>query len=197
VISRLRGVPVGRTPDGLVLDVGGVGYLVAATPSAIRKADGAREVVVETYLHVREDTLQLFGFATDTEELLFKRLIEVSGVGPKVAISILSGIEAPELVEALRRGDVARLVRVPGVGRKTAERLVLELKDKMPALPAPGAAPSPPPPASLGDDLVSALANLGYSRPEAEKGVARALAEDPDARFEDLLRRALRVLSGR
>jgi Holliday junction DNA helicase RuvA len=149
------------------------------------------------HTHVREDALQLFGFATDTEELLFKRLIEVSGVGPKVAISILSGIEAPELVEALRRGDVARLVRVPGVGRKTAERLVLELKDKMPALPSPGAAPSPPPPASLGDDLVSALANLGYSRPEAEKGVARALAEDPDARFEDLLRRALRVLSGR
>jgi Holliday junction DNA helicase RuvA len=198
MIGHLRGAIVRKSPQELVLDVSGVGYRVQIPVSTFyRLGEDGAQASLRVHTHVREDTLQLFGFATDTEELLFKRLIEVSGVGPKVAISILSGIEAPELVEALRRGDVARLVRVPGVGRKTAERLVLELKDKMPALPAPGAAPSPPPPASLGDDLVSALANLGYSRPEAEKGVARALAEDPDARFEDLLRRALRVLSGR
>jgi Holliday junction DNA helicase RuvA len=120
----------------------------------------------------------------------------VAGVGPRLAVNILSGIEADDLVEALRSSDVARLVRIPGVGRKTAERLVVELKDKMPAAtPAPGEA------AASGltpkDDLLSALANLGYSRGEAERGVERALRDNGSGRFEELLRRALQVVSGR
>jgi Holliday junction DNA helicase RuvA len=143
---------------------------------------------------VREDALSLFGFASEREEAVFGRLIEVAGVGPRLAINILSGIETDELVTALRAGDVARLTRIPGVGRKTAERLVLELKEKMPALGAEAEAARAGGPK---EDLVSALANLGYSRGEAQRGVERALREDGSGPFEDLLRRALRVLSGR
>jgi Holliday junction DNA helicase RuvA len=199
VIGHLRGSIVRKSPQELLLDVSGVGYRVLIPVSTFyRLGDEGAPASLRIHTHVREDALQLFGFATETEELLFARLIGVSGVGPKVALSILSGIEAPELVEALRRADVPRLVRIPGVGRKTAERLVLELKDKMPAVLAPETAASGrAAPSSLEDDLVSALANLGYSRPEAQKGVERALEDEPDARFEDLLRRSLRLLSGR
>src|SRR5207244_4345321 len=118
-------------------------------------------------------------------------------VGPKLGISVLSGIDAAELVDALRASDVARLTRIPGVGKKTAERLVLELRDKLPALGGPTETPRAAPPSSMKEDLLSALANLGYSRPEAEKGVDRAVREEAGAPFEDLLRRTLRILSGR
>jgi Holliday junction DNA helicase RuvA len=199
MIGHLRGSIVRKSPQEVLLDVSGVGYRVLIPVSTFyRLADDGGTASLRIHTHVREDAFQLFGFATETEELLFSRLIGVSGVGPKVALSILSGIEAPELVEALRRGDVPRLVRIPGVGKKTAERLVLELKDKMPAVLAAETAASASAPAStLEDDLVSALANLGYSRPEAQKGVERALGEEPQGRFEDLLRRSLRVLSAR
>jgi Holliday junction DNA helicase RuvA len=198
VIGQLRGSIVRKSPQELLLDVAGVGYRVLIPVSTFyRLGDEGGAASLRIHTHVREDALQLLGFATETEELLFSRLIAVSGVGPKVALSILSGIEAPELVEALRRADVPRLVRIPGVGKKTAERLVLELKDKMPAVPAPEALAPPAPASTLEDDLVSALANLGYSRPEAQKGVDRALQDQPQGRFEDLLRRSLRVLSGR
>ncbi len=199
MIAQLRGRLLRKSPQEAILDVQGVGYRVAIPVSTFYKLpDEGAEASLRTFTHVREDALQLFGFATEIEELLFSRLIEVSGVGPRLACNILSGIEAPELVEALRRSDVARLVRIPGVGKKTAERLALELKDKMPAVLAGAdeeraAAPTH----SLKDDLVSALANLGYSRPEAEKGVVRALDPQPEGRFEDLLRRSLQVLSGR
>jgi Holliday junction DNA helicase RuvA len=146
---------------------------------------------------VREDTLALFGFLTSGEQALFERLIAVSGVGPKLALSILSGIEAPDLVSALRTSDVARLTRIPGVGKKTAERLVLELKDKVRNLAAAQTPAPAGPAAATKEDLVSALVHLGYSRPEAERGVDRALKEDGEGRFEDLLRRTLRALSGR
>jgi Holliday junction DNA helicase RuvA len=163
-----------------------------------RIGDPGAEVTLLTHTHVREDALALFGFLTAAEQALFERLIAVSGVGPKLAVSILSGIEAPDLVLALRSSDVARLTRIPGVGKKTAERLVLELKDKVQDLaaaeePAPSAGPA----ATAKDDLVSALVHLGYSRPEAERGVDRALKDDATGRFEDLLRRTLRILSGR
>lgn len=199
MIGHLRGSIVRKSPQEVLLDASGVGYRVFIPVSTFyRLGDEGAAASLRIHTHVREDALQLFGFATETEELLFTRLIGVSGVGPKVALSILSGIEAPELVDALRRADVPRLVRIPGVGRKTAERLVLELKDKMPAVLASDAVAAAAAPASrLEDDLVSALANLGYSRPEAQKGVERALEEEPDARFEDLLRRSLRLLSGR
>jgi Holliday junction DNA helicase RuvA len=197
MIGRLRGRILHKSPQEALVDVGGVGYRLLIPVSTFYKlgAEGD-EVQLRVHTHVREDQIALFGFASAGEQALFERLIEVSGVGPKLAINILSGIEAPELAAALRTSDVARLTRIPGVGRKTAERLVVELKDKMP--PAAGEAEEGAPrPGGLKPDLLSALANLGYSRPEAERGAERALQEDGAGRFEDLLRRALRVLSGR
>jgi Holliday junction DNA helicase RuvA len=174
-----------------------VGYRVQIPVSTFyRLGDEGEEVQLRVHTHVREDQIALFGFATAGEHGLFERLIAVSGVGPRLAINILSGIEAPELTAALRGSDVARLTRIPGVGRKTAERLVVELKDKMPPAGVEEAAGATAA-GGLKADLLSALANLGYSRPEAERGVDRALKEDGAGRFEDLLRRALRVLSGR
>jgi len=185
VIARLRGTPVGSTPDGLVIDVGGVGYLVAATPSAVRRADGADEIVVETYLHVREDTMQLYGFADRAERELFVQLLTVNGVGPKVALAIVSGSPADELRRAIVREDTARFMAIPGIGKKTAERIVLELKEKLGTPELAAAAPS-------GDAHVvarDALVELGYSLVDAE----RALADtDPELPPEDRVRLALK-----
>jgi len=180
------------------VDVGGVGYRVTIPLSTFyRIGEPGAEVTLLTHTHVREDVLALFGFLTAAEQALFERLIAVSGVGPRLAISILSGIEAPDLVAALRSSDVPRLTRIPGVGRKTAERLVVELKDKMQGLAA-AEEPAPSGPAATAkEDVVSALLHLGYSRPEAERGVERALKDGGEGRFEDLLRRTLRILSGR
>ncbi|MBX5474763.1 MAG: Holliday junction branch migration protein RuvA [Thermoleophilia bacterium] len=188
MIARLRGKPVASTPEGLLLDVGGVGYLVAATPSAVRAADGAQEVTVETYLHVREDALQLYGFADRAERELFVQLLSVNGVGPKVALAVVSGSPPQELRRAIVSGDVARFQAIPGIGRKTAERIVLELKEKLGAgidAFAPATVPS-------GDaHLVArdALVELGYTVLEAE----RALADvDPDLPPEERVRLALK-----
>src|SRR5213079_448919 len=131
MIARLRGKPVANTPEGLVLDVNGVGYLVHATPTAVRKGDSADEIAVETYLHVREDTMQLYGFADRRERELFVQLLAVSGVGPKVALAVVSGSPVVELRRAIVRGDSARFQAIPGIGKKTAERIVLELKEKL------------------------------------------------------------------
>jgi Holliday junction DNA helicase RuvA len=185
LISRLRGAPAGRTPEGLVLDVGGVGYLVAATPSALRRADGASEVTVETYLHVREDALQLYGFADGAERDLFVRLLGVSGIGPKVALAVVSSAPPGDLLSAIALGDSARFQAIPGIGKKTAERIVLELKgtigDAMVAS-ADSAAPR---------ELVAreALVELGYSVVEAERALAGV---DPDLPPEERVREALR-----
>jgi len=198
VIAQVHGRLLRKAPQEAIVDVGGVGYRVTIPLSTFyRIGEPGEEVTLLTHTHVREDALALFGFLTAAEQALFERLIEVSGVGPKLAVSILSGIEAPDLVAALRASDLVRLTRIPGVGRKTAERLVLELKDKVQSLaateePAPAAAAA----GSASEDLVSALLHLGYSRPEAERGVDRALKEG-EGRFEDLLRRTLRILSGR
>jgi Holliday junction DNA helicase RuvA len=199
VIAQVRGRLLRKEPQEAVVDVGGVGYRVAIPLSTFyRIGEPGIEVTLLTHTHVREDALALFGFLTETEQALFERLIAVSGVGPKLALSILSGIEAPDLVAALRSSDVIRLTRIPGVGKKTAERLVLELKDKVQGLAASEAeAPAASPAGSAKEDLVSALVHLGYSRPEAERGVDRALKEDGTGRFEDLLRLSLRILSGR
>ena len=196
MIAHLRGRLLRKAPQAVVVDVGGVGYRAFIPVSTFyRLGDEGSEVSLRIHTHVREDTLALFGFASAAEHALFERLIEVAGVGPRLAVNILSGIEADDLVAALRSSDVARLVRIPGVGRKTAERLVVELKDKMPAAAAPGQAPAGE--ITPKEDLLSALANLGYSRGEAERGVERALRDDGTGRFEDLLRRALQVVSGR
>ena len=195
MISRLRGQLVGRTPDGFVLDVNGVGYLLAATPGAVRAAEGGGEAVVETYLHVREDALQLFGFATALELTLFERLISVSGIGPKVALAVLSGIEPEQLVRAIRSADVARLIKIPGVGRKTAERLIVELRDRLPEVG--GAEPTAADDADdLRADLLSALGNLGYQRASVEKTVDKVLQTSDSRSFEVVLRQVLRSLAG-
>jgi Holliday junction DNA helicase RuvA len=185
VIARLRGRPVANTPEGLILDVGGVGYLVHATPAAVRKGDAADEITVETYLHVREDAMQLYGFADREERELFVQLLTVSGVGPKVALAIVSGSPATELRRAIVREDSARFQAIPGVGKKTAERIVLDLKDK---LGDPGLATS----VESGDEHVvarDALVELGWSLLDAE----RALADvDDDLPPEERVRLALK-----
>jgi holliday junction DNA helicase RuvA len=189
MIARLRGTPVASTAEGLVLDVGGVGYLVAATPSAVRKAEGASELVVETYLHVREDALQLYGFAERAERELFVQLLSVNGIGPKVALAIVSGSPADELRRAIVREDTARFQAIPGIGRKTAERIVLELKEKLAA--SVSLAPSA---AGDADDHVvarDALVELGYSIPDAERALAETDASaSPEERVREALRRA-------
>jgi Holliday junction DNA helicase RuvA len=198
LIAHLAGRLLRKSPQEVVVDVSGVGYRVFIPLSTFyRLGEPGDEARLRVHTHVRDDALALYGFLTAEEQGLFERLIEVSGVGPKLALNILSGIEATELGAALRGSDVARLTRVPGVGRKTAERLILELKDKIPAA-ANAEAPLPETASSaLKEDLVSALANLGYSRGEAEKAADRALREGGEERFEDLLRLSLRLLSGR
>jgi Holliday junction DNA helicase RuvA len=188
VIARLRGRPVARDSEGLVLDVGGVGYRVAATPAAIRKADGADEVVLDTHLHVREDALQLYGFAEPAERELFEQLLAVSGVGPKVALAIVSGYSPAELRRAIVRGDAALFQSIPGIGKKTAQRVVLELKEKIAPLAAVDA-----PHLGGGDGHVvarDALVELGYTAQEAEQRLA---AIDPDLPPAERVRQALRA----
>lgn len=187
MIARLRGIPSGRTADGLVLDVGGVGYLVAATPAVLRGAEGGGELVVETYLHVREDAMQLYGFADAAERELFTQLLTVGGIGPKVALAVVSGSPVPDLRRAIALGDHARFQVIPGIGKKTAERIVLELKEKI------GLEESVPVAAGAGTSghLVArdALVELGYTVVEAEHALA---ALDPDLPAEEKIRQALR-----
>ncbi len=196
MIAHLRGRVLRKSPQEVIVDVGGVGYRVAIPVSTFyRLGEEGADVSLRVHTQVREDALALFGFLTAHEQDLFEKLIEVAGVGPKLAVNILSGIEAADLAAALRGSDIARLTRIPGVGRKTAERLVVELKDKMPPALTPIQEAETLPPATPKEDLLSALAHLGYSRGEAERGVERALREDGDGRFEDLLRRALHIVS--
>jgi holliday junction DNA helicase RuvA len=185
VISRLRGQLVGRTPDGFVLDVHGVGYLLAATPGAVRAAEAGGEATVETYLHVREDALQLYGFADAAERQLFLQLLTVAGIGPKVALAIVSGSPAADLRRAIVSQDAARFQAIPGVGKKTAERIVLELKEKLGDEPV-ALAPAGGSPHTTARD---ALVELGYSVLEAEQALA---AVDPDLPAEERVRLALR-----
>ncbi len=183
MIAQLRGKPVASTPEGLVLDVGGVGYLVAATPAAVRKASGAAEVTIETYMVVREDALQLYGFAERAERELFVQLLTVNGVGPKVALAIVSGSPAEELRRAIVREDIARFIAIPGIGKKTAERIVLELKGSITDVIEPSSTHS--------GELIArdALVELGYSLLDAEAALA---AVDRTLPAEEQVRLALR-----
>ena len=179
MIARLRGRVAGRTAEGLVLDVNGVGYLVAATPSATAKS--GEEVTVETYLHVREDALQLYGFADGAERELFVQLLGVNGIGPKVALAIVSGSRPEELRRAIVREDTARFQAIPGIGKKTAERIVLELKEKIGLDVAV---------APAGDFTArEALVELGYTLIDAEHALADV---DPELPVEEQVRAALR-----
>ncbi len=185
MISRLRGTPVTRTGERLVLDVGGVGYALSATPTALRLAERGEEVALETYLHVREDTLQLYGFGDPAERELFQHLLAVSGVGPKVALAIVSGSPPADLRRAIVLEDTARFEAIPGIGKKTAQRVVLELKEKLGTIEDP--VPIAGKPHSVARD---ALVELGWSVTEAEQALA---ATDPELSPEERVRQALRA----
>ena len=188
MISRIRGRPLAWDAEGLVVDVGGIGYRLLATPSAIRLADGTDEVSLETHLHVREDALQLFGFAEAGERELFEQLLGVSGVGPKVALAIVSGYSPGELKRAIVREDAELFQSIPGIGKKTAQRVVLELKEKITPLAAVEA-----PHLGDGDGHIvarDALVELGYSLAEAEQ---RLSDTDPDLPPAERVRQALRA----
>jgi Holliday junction DNA helicase RuvA len=197
VIAHLRGTILEKHPNRVVVDVGGVGYDLAVPLSTFYGLpDAGGSVALRVHTHVREDAIALFGFATALELDLFDRLIGISGIGPKVGLAVLSGIEPAELVTAIERGDLARLTAIPGVGKKTAERIVLELKDRLPRTRAVPAAPDAGGASTLRDDLLSALVNLGYHRPLAEQAVDAALkAVGREAGFERTLKQALRELA--
>jgi Holliday junction DNA helicase RuvA len=199
MIGWLSGKVVQAVPDRLILDVGGVGYQVAiplSTYYELQKADAGATIRLFIHTHVREDALALYGFWTERERELFERLIAVSGIGPRLAQVVLSGMAPDELIAALAAGDVARLVRIPGVGKKTAERMVVELRDKLQALAAQlPAARATAASGGSDNDLVAALVNLGYKPALAEGAVGAARKEAPEAAFHELLRLALRRLS--
>jgi holliday junction DNA helicase RuvA len=195
VIARLKGTLVEKTPTRLIVDVGGVGYDVLVPLSTFYTVgDAGSDVALRVHTHVREDVIALYGFASAVEQDLFERLIGISGIGPKLALAVLSGIDAAELVRAIRLQDVARLTKIPGVGKKTAERIGLELKDRLPAALQPAGAASAHLEAGdqRRDDLVSALTNLGYQRAPAEKAIDAVLKKTPEAPFEQQLRDILR-----
>jgi holliday junction DNA helicase RuvA len=196
VIAQLTGLLAEKGDGQAIVDVGGVGYRVHLSAASLSRLPARGErVTLRTYTHVRDDALQLFGFSTEEEEAVFRELIGVKNVGPRAAQNILSGIEARELAAAVAQGDVARLTRVPGVGKKTAERLVVELKEKLVAL-ARAATPAAQPAGGLLDQLRQALIGLGY-RPQQADGAAEALRDQAENRkIDDLLREALKLLRG-
>jgi Holliday junction DNA helicase RuvA len=198
MIAHLRGLLLTKSPNQIIVECAGVGYEVAisvATFSAL-PIEGV-QVALHIYTNVREDQIALFGFAEMQEKRLFEKLLTISGIGPKLAITVLSGISAERLVTAIRGGDHATLTRVPGIGKKTAERVVLELKDKLEDMVVPAAAGTPlTTHGPAGDDAISALVNLGYQRPVAQKAVEAALARDAGLRgdFEGLFRAAMSAM---
>lgn len=201
MIALLRGRLIEKHPNRLIVDVGGVGYDVQVPLSTFYDlVEPGGDVSLRVHTHVREDALSLFGFGSALELTLFERLISVNGVGPKLGLAVLSGIEPGELMTAVRTSDVARLSSIPGIGKKTAERIVLELKDKLPAAQATDGGAPPTAAADAGADLrtdvLSALVNLGYQRVHAEKAID-AVLKDPQAprAFDRVLRQSLRGLS--
>jgi Holliday junction DNA helicase RuvA len=192
MIAHLRGRLIAKHPNQAVVEAAGVGYDVnISVPTFSQLPAPGTEVAFHVHTHVREDSIALFGFLRPAEKQLFERLISVSGIGPKLAITILSGMPADEMVGAIRGNDVARLTRIPGIGKKTAERMVLELRDKLQDF---GAAPVAAPASPIEEDVLSALLNLGYQRPAAERALAKV---DSGTRhsFEALFREALAALS--
>jgi Holliday junction DNA helicase RuvA len=192
----LRGRLAEKRPNQVLVDVGGVGYVVLV-PLSTYAALGElhTEVTLLIHTHVREDALSLYGFVSSREKHLFELLLSASGVGPSLALKILSGMSVDELVPAIRGNDLARLTKIPGVGRKTAERMVVELKDKLEAVAIEAERPAASSPAGVEADVVSALVNLGYEARIAEKAVEEARRESGTANFEKLLRAALQALS--
>jgi Holliday junction DNA helicase RuvA len=198
MIALLRGTLVDKNPNRLILEAGGVGYDVQVPLSTFYVlGEPGTPVTLRIHTHVREDALALFGFATPLELTLFERLIAINGIGPKLALAVLSGIEPADFIRAIRSQDVARLTAIPGIGKKTAERIGLELKDRLPAmLPGDGVESSAPtrPEDQLRDDLLSALVNLGYQRATAEKAIDAVVQRSNGAGFEASLREVLKGL---
>jgi len=197
MIGFLRGRIADKQPNTLIVDVQGVGYEVHVPLSTFYDAgEVGAEITLRIYTHVREDALQLYGFLTELERQLFEKLIGISGIGPKLAISVLSGMDPREVLSAVQRGDVARLTGIPGIGKKTSERIVLELRDRLANMAggAPVDAASGNGTDRLRGDLLSALQNLGYHRPQAEKAIDSSLQTMPDPTFEQALKAALREL---
>jgi len=192
MIAHLRGRLLAKHPNQAILETGGVGYDVTISVPTFSDLPGVGgEVSLHIHTHVREDLIALYGFLRPAEKLLFEKLLTVSGIGPKLAITILSGMAADEMVEAIRGNDVARLTRIPGIGKKTAERMVLELRDKLP-VPVTGEAPAMPPRSAMEEDVLSALVNLGYQRALAERALEKIAKDGP---FEVMFRNALGVLA--
>lgn len=198
MIGHLRGALLEKHPNLVLVEAGGVGYEVSIPVSTYTALpEPGAQVSLRIYTHVREDAIQLYGFAAAAEKALFERLISVSGIGPKLAITILSGLAAAELAEAIRAGSLERLVKIPGVGKKTAERMVLELRDKLDLAAVPAAAAKAVAAAPLDEaaqDAVSALVNMGSKPAAAEEAVRKARAAEPEAGFEALFRKALALV---
>ncbi len=196
MIALLRGILIEKHPNQAIVEAGGVGYDVTIPVSTFTHLPSpGTEVRLRIHTHVREDALSLYGFLTAEEKALFEKLISVSGIGPTLAVKVLSGVAAPELIRAIIRGEVEALVRIPGVGKKTAERMILELRDKMPAVS--GELPEAPTAAALSQvdqDVLSALLNLGCARAQAEAAVRKAKSAGAPADFEPLFRRALELV---
>lgn len=194
MIAHLRGKVLSKHPNQAIVETGGVGYDVAiSVPTFSDLPAVGAEVSLHIHTHVREDVIALYGFLRPAEKMLFEKLISVSGIGPKLAITILSGMAADEMVGAIRGNDIARLTRIPGIGKKTAERMVLELRDKLPeVMPA---APTVPTLNATEEDVLSALVNLGYQRATAEKALATAAKNAKGTSFDSLFRDSLAALS--
>src|SRR6478609_5266813 len=191
MIAHLRGKLLAKHPNQVIVETSGVGYDVTITvPTFSDLPETGTDVALHIHTHVREDALALYGFLRSSEKLLFEKLLTVSGIGPKLAITILSGMPADEMVRAIRGNDVARLTRIPGIGKKTAERMVLELRDKLPEA-GPSAAPAVPSLSVTEEDVLSALVNLGYQRAAAEKALAVAAKEGDGKSFDQMFRAAL------
>jgi Holliday junction DNA helicase RuvA len=193
MIAHLRGRLLAKHPNQAIVDAGGVGYDVTITVPTFSDLPAAgTEVSLYIHTHVREDAIALFGFLRAEEKQLFERLISVSGIGPKLAITILSGMAAADMVAAIRGNDIARLTRIPGIGKKTAERMVLELRDKVGQFGATAAAT---PMTAIEEDVLSALVNLGYARPAAERALAAAAKNGGPREFDVLFREAMGALA--
>jgi len=191
MIAHLRGRLLSKHPNQAIVETGGVGYeLTISVPTFSELPAAGNDVALHVHTHVREDAIALYGFLRTAEKQLFEKLISVSGIGPKLAITILSGMAADEMTAAIRGNDVAKLTRIPGIGRKTAERMVLELRDKLPA--ATAEAPTIPAMTDVQEDVLSALVNLGYQRAAAEKAVSAA---KNGGTFDAMFRQALASLS--
>lgn len=194
MIAHLRGKLLSKHPNQVIVETSGVGYDVTITIPTFSDLPGVgSEVALHIHTHVREDVIALYGFLRASEKLLFEKLITVSGIGPKLAITILSGMAADEMVGAIRGNDVVRLTRIPGIGRKTAERMVLELRDKLPEA-GPASAPTVPALSGAEEDVLSALVNLGYQRAIAQKALS-ALGKNKAGTFDALFRDALAALT--